>query len=307
MITRADVDAAAVRIGGRVRRTPVLEVADSGAAVFKLEQLQHTGTFKARGALNRILAASETGELTGAGVVTASGGNAGIAVAHAAAQLGVPAEIYVPVISSPAKVRRLHELGAVVVQVGNEFAEAYEAAQKRVSDIGATFCHPYDHPDMAAGAGTLALELWEQTGGFDTVLVAVGGGGLLAGVAAALEGQARAVGVEPTGARALHDALAAGRPVDVPVSGVAADALGARRVGDIAFEVARRTGVRSLLVEDGDLITARRHLWDHYRIVVEHSAAAAMAALTSGAYRPADGERVAVVLCGANTDPADLA
>ncbi|MFI5844106.1 threonine/serine dehydratase [Catenuloplanes sp. NPDC051500] len=306
MITRADVDAAAIRIGGRVRRTPVLEVADSGATMFKLEQLQHTGTFKARGALNRILAASESGELTGAGVVTASGGNAGIAVAHAAAQLGVPAEIYVPVISSPAKVRRLHELGAVVVQVGNEFAEAYEAARKRVADSGATFCHPYDQPDMAAGAGTLALELWEQTGGFDTVLVAVGGGGLLAGVAAALEGQARTVGVEPTGARALHDALAAGRPVDVPVSGVAADALGARRVGDIAFEVARRTGVRSLLVEDADLIAARRHLWDHYRIVVEHSAAAAMAALTSGAYQPAGGERVAVVLCGANTDPSDL-
>lgn len=301
------MDAAAARIGGRVRRTPILPVTDSGATVFKLEQLQHTGTFKARGALNRILAAAESGELTGAGVVTASGGNAGIAVAHAAAQLGVPAEIYVPVISSPAKVRRLHELGAVVVQVGNEFAEAYEAAQKRVSDIGATFCHPYDQPDMAAGAGTLAVELWEQTGGFDTVLVAVGGGGLLAGVAAALEGLARAIAVEPTGARSLHDALAAGRPVDVPVSGVAADALGARRVGDIAFEVARRTGVRSLIVEDSDLIAARQHLWDQYRIVVEHSAAASMAALTSGAYRPADGERVAVVLCGANTNPADLA
>ncbi|MDR7277500.1 serine/threonine dehydratase [Catenuloplanes atrovinosus] len=307
MISRADVDAAAARIGGRVRHTPVLPVADSGAAVFKLEYLQHTGTFKARGALNRILAAAESGELSDAGVVAASGGNAGIAVAYAAAQLGVPAEIYVPVISSPAKVRRLHELGAVVVQTGNEFAEAYEAAQKRVTDTGATFCHPYDHPEMAAGAGTLAVELWEQTGGVDTVLVAVGGGGLLAGVAAALEGRARVIGVEPTGARSLHDALAAGRPVDVPVSGVAADALGARRVGDIAFEVARRTGVRSLIVEDDDLTSARRHLWDHYRITVEHSAAAAMAALTAGAYTPSDGERVAVVLCGANTDPATLA
>ncbi|WP_033341078.1 threonine/serine dehydratase [Catenuloplanes japonicus] len=307
MISKADVDAAAARIGGRVRRTPVLPVADSGATVFKLEFLQHTGTFKARGALNRILAASESGELTGAGVVAASGGNAGIAVAHAAAQLGVQAEVYVPVISSPAKVRRLHELGAVVVQVGNEFAEAYEAAQKRVSDTGATFCHPYDQVDMAAGAGTLALEMWEQTGGVDTVLVAVGGGGLLAGVAAALEGQARAIAVEPTGARSLHDALAAGQPVDVPVSGIAADSLGARRIGDIAFDVARRTGVRSLLVEDEDLIAARRHLWDHYRIAVEHGAAAAMAALTSGAYRPADDERVAVILCGANTNPADLA
>ncbi|MDR7326063.1 MULTISPECIES: threonine/serine dehydratase [Catenuloplanes] len=306
MISKADVDAAAARIGDRVRHTPVLPVADAGATVFKLEHLQHTGTFKARGAFNRILAAAESGELSGAGVVAASGGNAGIAVAHAAAQLGVPAEIYVPVISSPAKVRRLHELGAVVVQTGNEFAEAYDAAQKRVADTGATFCHPYDHPDMAAGAGTLVLEMWEQTGGFDTVMVAVGGGGLLAGVVAALDGRARAVAVEPTGARSLHDALAAGQPVDVPVSGIAADALGARRIGQIAFEMARRTGVRSLIVEDEDLIAARQHLWDRYRIVVEHSAAAALAALTSGAYTPAEGERVAVILCGANTDPSSL-
>jgi threonine dehydratase len=227
-------------------------------------------------------------------------------VAWAATRLGVPAEIYVPTTSSPAKVRRLHALGARVVQVGREYAEAYEAATERAALAGATFCHAYDQPAMVAGAGTLGVELAEQTGGVDTVLVAVGGGGLLAGVAAALDGQARVVGVEPTGAPTLHAALAAGGPTDVAVSGVAADSLGARRLGRIAHDVAVRCDVTSLLVTDDDLVAARRWLWDRYRLVVEHGAAAALAALTAGAYRPEPGERVAVVLCGANTDPADL-
>ncbi|MFI6824668.1 threonine/serine dehydratase [Micromonospora sp. NPDC050187] len=315
-VTRADVDAAAGRIAGYVRCTPVLAVDPAeavgdtrdavGALWFKLEQLQQTGTFKARGAVNRIRSAAEDGELTAAGVVTASGGNAGVAVAYAAARLGVPAEIFVPTISAPAKVRRLHALGATVVQVGREYAEAYQAATARAAETGAAFCHAYDQPAMVAGAGTLGVELWEQTGGVDTVLVAVGGGGLMAGVAAALDGLARVVGVEPAGAPTLHAALAARRPTDVPVSGVAADSLGARRLGRIAFDVAVDCGVRSLLVGDDDLVAARRWLWDRHRLVVEHGAAAALAALTAGAYRPEPGERVAVVLCGANTDPADL-
>lgn len=309
-VTRADVDAAVTRIAGQVRRTPVL-AADppdgvAGPLWFKLEQVQHTGTFKARGAANRVRSAAEAGELTDAGVVAASGGNAGVAVAWAAGRLGVPAEIYVPTTSSAAKVRRLHALGANVVQVGREYAEAYGAATRRAAETGATFCHAYDQPAMVAGAGTLGVELWEQTGGVDTVLVAVGGGGLLAGVAAALEGLARVVGVEPAGAPTLHTALAAGRPTDVAVRGVAADSLGARRVGEIAFDVAVRCAVTSLLVADDDLVAARHWLWDRYRLVVEHGAAAALAALTAGAYRPQPGERVAVVLCGANTDPADL-
>ena len=309
MITRADVDAAATRVAGRVRRTPVLaaDPADTGAPLwFKLEQVQHTGTFKARGAFNRIMSAAEAGELTDAGVVAASGGNAGVAVAYAAAQLGVPAEIYVPTTASPAKVRRLYTLGAVVVQTGGEYAEAYDAALERVAETGAALCHAYDQPAMAAGAGTLAVELEEQTGGVDTVVVAVGGGGLLAGVAAALEGRARVIGVEPATAPSLHTAYAAREPVDVAVSGVAADSLGARRLGRIAYDVAVRCGVESLLVGDDDLVAARQWLWDRYRLVVEHGAAAAMAALTAGVYRPHRDERVAVVLCGANTDPSDL-
>jgi threonine dehydratase len=269
---------------------------------FKLEQLQHTGSFKARGAFNRILAAAERGGVPEAGVVAASGGNAGLAVAHAARELGTPAEVYIPETAPAVKVARLRDLGASVTQVGTEYAEAYEAATKRAADTGALFCHAYDQPEICAGQGTLALELEEQTGGVDTVLVAVGGGGLMAGIAAALEGRSRVVAVEPEGCRALHAALEAGAPADVRVSGVAADSLGARRVGEIAFDLARRTGVTSLLVTDDDLNRARRALWEHYRIAVEHGTAAAYAALLTGAYRPSKDERVAVICCGANTD-----
>jgi threonine dehydratase len=311
VIDRRDVEAARDRIRGEVRRTPVLE-ADrdrfGSPVVFKLEMLQHTGTFKARGAFNRILHAQAAGELDPAvGIVVASGGNAGMANAFAAAQLGVPATVFVPENAPAVKVASLRALGADVITAGTEYAAAFDAAQLWVARTGALHCHAYDQPDIAAGAGTLALELVEQVGaGFDTVLVAVGGGGLMAGVAAALEGVAQVVGVEPHGAPTLNAALAQGRPVDVPVSGLAADSLGARRLGEIAFEVASRTGVRSVLVTDDDLVEARAMLWSRWRIVVEHGAAAALAALTSGAYRPAADERVAVVLCGANTDPSDL-
>ena len=312
MITRTDVEAAAARTAGRVRRTPVAEVADgscAGASWLKLELVQHTGTFKARGALNRLLAARERGELDArAGVVIASGGNAGLATAWAAAALGVPSTVFVPTTAPRVKVERLRSYGADVVQVGTEYDAAREAATERATATGAVLSHAYDQVEVAAGAGTLALELLDDLGGaLDSVVVAVGGGGLLAGVAAALEGAARVVGVEPTGCPTLHAALAAGEPVDVAVSGVAADSLGAKRIGDIAFGVALRTGVRSVLVGDDDVRAARRLLWEQHRLVVEHGAAAALAALTSGAHVPAPGERVAVVLCGANTDPSDLA
>lgn len=311
MISRTDVEQAAARIAGHVRSTPVVEVepdpaGPAGTLWLKLEYLQHTGSFKARGAFNRILAAAEAGELPPAGVVAASGGNAGLAVGYAARRLGVPAEVYVPATAPEVKVAKLRRLGATVVRHGREYAEAYEAATKRTAETGALFCHAYDQPEICAGQGTVGRELLEQVGGLDTVLVAVGGGGLLAGLATALDGVARAVAVEPESVPTLHAALAAGRPVDVEVSGVAADALGARRVGDIAYDVAVRTGVTSVLVDEARIVEARRLLWDRYRTVVEHGTAAAFAALTSGAYRPADGERVAVLLCGANTDPADL-
>ena len=311
VITRADVEDARTRIEGRVRRTPQTAVdpgAFPGQAWLKLEFLQHTGSFKARGAFNRILGAQADGELDPTiGTVTASGGNAGLAHAYAGAQLGVPVTVFVPSIASPVKLAKLRDLGATVVQAGHEYAGAYEAARIHADGTGAVFCHAYDQPAIAAGAGTLGLEILEDLDGqVDTVLIAVGGGGLLAGVAAAVEGTARVVGVEPTNAPTLAEALRAGVPVDVAVSGVAADSLGARRLGEIAFDVALRTGVRSVQVGDEDLVHARRLLWEHRRIAVEHGAAAALAALTSGEYLPEPGERVVVVLCGANTDPSDL-
>jgi threonine dehydratase len=315
-LDRADVEKAAERIAGHVRRTP-LQLVEPGddwlpaGGCLKLELLQHTGTFKPRGAFNRILSAQESGTLDpDVGIVVASGGNAGLANAYAAAAVGVPATVFVPTIASATKVRRLHEYGATVVARGTEYAEAHEAAMEHLAETGALYCHAYDQPEICAGAGTLGLELLDQLADVsrevDTILLAVGGGGLMAGVATAVEGTARVVGVEPVTAPTLHAALAAGRPVDVAVSGVAADSLGARRVGSIAWAVARRTGARSVLVTDDAILEARRALWERYRLVVETGAAAPVAALLSGAYRPERGERVAVVLCGANTDPSDL-
>jgi threonine dehydratase len=310
MITRVDVDEATARIAGLVRRTPVIE-ADagslSGAVWLKCEFMQHTGTFKARGAFNRVLACRERGELKDdVGIVVASGGNAGLANAYAAARAGVPATVFVPESAPAVKVRKLRETGASVIQSGAEYAEAYDAAMAYAGETGAVYCHAYDQPEIVAGAGTVGSELLEQVTDVDTVLVAVGGGGLMGGIAAAVEGRARVVGVEPAGAPTLHAALAAGKPVDVAVSGIAADSLGARRIGAIGFEVAARTGVRSVLVSDDEIIAARSQLWAGYRMVVEHGAAAAYAALSSGAYVPAVDERVAVILCGANTDPSTL-
>jgi threonine dehydratase len=310
VITSLDVAAAAARVAGRIRRTPVVEVTPgtyAGPVWLKLEYLQHTGSFKPRGAFNRILSARERGELDPAvGIVVASGGNAGLANAYAAARLGVPATVFLPTSAPPVKVAKLHRYGATVVQVGAEYATAYEAAVTHVAATGAVYCHAYDQPEIVAGAGTLAGEIVADTGGVDTIVVAVGGGGLMAGVATAVAGSARVVAVEPVTIPTLHTALAKGAPVDIAVSGVAADSLGARRIGEIAYAVAVRAGVGSVLVDDAAIVAARRLLWDRWRIVTEHGAAAALAALTSGAYTPEPGERVAVVLCGANTDPADL-
>jgi threonine dehydratase len=310
VISRDDVHAAAKRVDGLVRRTPVLstELNGVGAVVLKLEQLQHAGSFKSRGMLNQVRAAVERGEITSAGVVTASGGNAGLAAAYAAARESIPATVVVPETAPAVKVERLRRLGATVQQVGDRYSVAYQAALTEAERTGAVFCHAYDALDMCAGNGTLGLELLEQTSGaVDTVLVAVGGGGLIAGIATALEGQARAVAVEPEECPTLANAIAAGKPVDAPVSGVAADSLGATRVGDIAWAVASRLDIASVLVTDDAIVRARAKLWDEWRIVVEHGAAVGVAALMSGAYRPARDERVAVVLCGGNTSPADLA
>jgi threonine dehydratase len=279
----------------------VLEVAPG--LFLKMEGMQHSGSFKARGGFNRALMA---GELPGAGLIAASGGNHGLAVAHVARTLGVRAEIFVPTVSSPVKVAGLRALGAEVTQVGAVYAEAYEASAKRAGETGALDIHAYDQVEVVAGQGTVGLETLEQTGGVDTVLVAVGGGGLIAGIVAALDGRARVVAVEPELIPTLNRALEAGRPVKVGVSGVGADALGASQIGAISYDLTSAAGVRSVLVSDEAIVDARLDLWRSYRIVAEHAGAAAFAALRSGVYVPAPGERVAVIVCGANTDPADL-
>ena len=252
MITHVDVRAAAIRIAGRVRRTPVIEIEPDtfgppGVVALKLEFMQHGGSFKVRGAFNRILAAAQASALPRTGVIAASGGNAGLAVAYAAQTLNLPAEVYVPITAPTIKVTQLRKLGATVSQIGVDYADAYGAAIQRAADTGALFCHAYDQPEIAAGQGTLALELLDQLAGrLDTVVLAVGGGGLMAGIAAALEGRAQIVAVEPESIPTLHAALAAGGPVEVDVSGIAADSLGARCLGVIAYDVAVRTGVRSV-------------------------------------------------------------
>lgn len=306
VLTRAHVLAAQARIAGLVRRTPVLAPSGSERVWLKLELLQHTGVFKVRGALNLLLAAREQGRLTDAGVVIASGGNAGLATAYAAAALGVPATVVVPSLASPVKVARLRAYQARVVVAGTEYAHAALAAQDHALASGALLSHAYDLPEVVAGAGTVALELLEDAP-VDTIVVAVGGGGLYAGLAAAVGDRARLVAVEPTLAPTLSAALAAGAPVDVPVSGVAADSLGARRVGSIAWATASADPPVSLLVEDEQINRARQALWDGWRITAEHGAAAAYAVVHSGLYRPRPDERVAVIVCGGNADPAGLA
>ncbi|SDE10686.1 serine/threonine dehydratase [Rhodococcus tukisamuensis] len=309
MITREDVLAARSRVGDRVRRTPVLRVGvptpgGEFPVALKLEHLQLGGSFKIRGSLNALL--HRPAAQRDAPVVIASGGNAGIAAATASRMLGVACTVVVPASAPVVKVERLRALGAEVVLDGERYTDAYARATAIAVERGAQQLHAYDLPDVVAGAGVIGLELAEQVPDATTVLVAVGGGGLAAGIAAALSGDTAVVGVEPTGAPTLHRALAAGRPVDVPVDSVAADALGATRLGDIAMDVARSTAMVSVLVDDDVIVDARNLLWREYRLAVEYSAAAPIAALLSGAYAPAPGERVVAVVCGANTDPTTL-
>jgi threonine dehydratase len=240
-------------------------------------------------------------------VVVASGGNAGIAAAHAARALGVPCEAFVPGVSSPAKRAAMAALGAHVVVGGATYADALAACLVRQRATGALLLHAYDQPEMVAGAGTLAAEVEADAGLPDRVLVSVGGGGLIAGVAAWFAGRTRVEALEPALAPTLHAARAAGRPVDVAVSGVAADALGARRVGSLAWSISRRFVADAHLLDDEVIVAAQRRMWRDLRLAVEPAAALPLAALWSGTVRPAPHERVAVVICGANLDPAMLA
>lgn len=306
-VERADIVAALDRVRGYIRTTPVVE---TGAGAFgidtpltlKLELLQHTGSFKPRGAFNKMLAS----EVPDAGVVAASGGNFGLAVAYAARSLGHRAEIFVPDTSPAAKIDRIREMGAEVRVIPGYFHEASLAALARQAETGALAMHPFDQPEVVAGGGTIGLELSEQVPDVDTVLVAVGGGGLIAGIASWFRGVVRVVGVEPEGCASLHAALAAGEPVDVEVGGIAADSLGPRRVGGIAFAAARAWVDRVVLVSDEAIDDAQRRLWRDAHVVAEPGGAASLAALIAGAYRPSPGEKVVVVVCGANTDPATV-
>lgn len=307
VLTRQDIDDAAANTSEWVRKTPVLDLHLPVLTIkqdiaLKLELLQHTGSFKPRGAFNRILSQ----KAPKAGVIAASGGNHGLATAHAAQRLHLPCEIFVPEISSPVKVAGIRKLGAKVVITGKRYADAFEASQKRAQETGALVVHAYDQPEVAAGQGTVARELEEQIGSFDVALVAVGGGGLLAGVATWLGDRTRVVAIEPQRIPTLASALKHKEPVDVDVDGVAADSLGARRISAQALEVALRTGVESVLVSDEAIVEARRMLWEETRVAAEFGGATALAALTSGAWKASPGDRVAVIVCGGNTDPSDL-
>lgn len=283
-----------------MRRTPLMS---EGDIAWKLELLQHTGSFKPRGALNRALIE----DIPDAGLIAASGGNHGVAVAWTARRLGVPAEIFVPEVSPAAKVAKLHELGATVHVVGALYDDALAACRARQHESGALDIHAYDHEDTIAGAGTIGLEMSQQLGHIDTVLVAVGGGGLASGVAAWFaETETQVITVEPASSCCYASAAQAGEPVDVTVSGVAADSLGARRVGLTNWSVLARAAARPLTIEDAAIVEAQQRFWSAYRLVVEPGGAAAAAALWSGTYVPSDGEVVAVIVCGANTDPAAL-
>ncbi|MDH6580288.1 threonine/serine dehydratase [Kitasatospora sp. MAP5-34] len=341
-LTYGDIKAAADRIAGRVRPVTLAPV-DPGAirtahrdplddrepepceVYLALEFMQHTGSFKARGAQNFIQAHRDAGTLPDVGVTIASGGNAGLACAWAAQQQGVTATVFLPATAPAVKVAKLRSYDADVRLTGAEYAEALAACEDFAAATGALASHAYDHPLIAAGAGTLLQEIRAQLPGLDTVVVAVGGGGLFAGIATAAQHHGiRVVAVEPENCRALNAALEAGRPVDVTVDSIAADSLGARRTSAMALHAAQQDAVHSVLVRDDEIIRARQALWDHRRVAVEHGAAVALAALTAPAshapdrgrptrpvgrnhgYRPGNGEKVAVVLCGANTDPGRL-
>jgi threonine dehydratase len=305
MISRIEIQDAWRRIARYVRRTPEMAMEEGAWGIdarilLKLECQQHTGSFKPRGAFNCILSST----VPPAGLIAASGGNHGAAVAYAAQQLGLPAEIFVPTISPAAKVERLRQYGANVTVTGRDYAEALAASKERAAQTGAFPVHAYDDPHVLAGQGTLAME-WElQVRGLETVLIAVGGGGLISGVASWYQDRVRVIGVEPERAPTLYKALEAGKPVDVDVSGVAADSLGASRAGDLVFPIAKAFVDQVVLVSDEQIVAAQKTLWQKLRIAPEPGGATALAALLSVAYKPQPGERVGVVICGANTDLA---
>lgn len=301
----SDIAAAAERIRDHVQVTPVLQTKgfDLDRPIeLKLEHMQHTGSFKARGAFNTLLSC----DVPEAGIVAASGGNHGAAVAYAAGKLGHRARIYVPEMAGPAKISLIRDTGADLQVVPGAYANALELAQAYEQETGAMQVHAYDAPGTVAGQGTCFAEWQDQGLEADTVVIAVGGGGLIAGALAWFNGAKKIVAVEPDTSCALNAALAAGAPIDVEVSGVAANALGAKRIGSICYDLAQARGVTSVTVPDEAITRAQHALWRERRILTEPAGATALAALMSGAYQPAPGERVAVLVCGGNIAPDPL-
>jgi threonine dehydratase len=311
VISRDDIRRCYEVIRPYIRRTPVVQVELSEldesapalpAATLKLEQLQCAGSFKARGAFTNLLLR----DVPAAGVVAASGGNHGVAVAYAARRRGVPAKIFVPTVSAPAKVERIRQLGADLVVTGDRYADALAAAQEWMRSSGAMTVHAFDQRETILGQGTVGLELAEQADALDTVLVPVGGGGLISGIASWFTGDVRVIGVEPDGAPTLSYARAEGRPVDAPAGSVAADALAPRQVGELVFQITQAYVDDVVLVDDASILAAQRALWQAFRIAAEPAASVGIAALLTGAYKPAPGEQVAVVISGANMSPSGL-
>lgn len=291
-----------------IRRTPTLAIdgrdcgIEAAAVILKLELTQHAGSFKTRGAFANLL----TRRAPAAGIAAASGGNHGAAVAYAAMRLGLPARIFVPRISSPAKIERIRSYGATLEIGGERYADALSACNAWTETNGALSVHAFDQAETMLGQGTLALEFEEQAPDLDTVLVGVGGGGLIGGIAAWYHNRVRVVGVEPEASPTLAHALAAGRPVDAPTGGIAADSLSPLRIGEQVFPIARDYVASVALVSDDAILEAQKALWRVARIVAEPGAAAAFAALLSGRYRPTPGERVGVVVSGGNTVAVDF-
>jgi threonine dehydratase len=308
MISAQQIRASYELIAPHIRRTPVVEVdgSDFGISIprlsLKLESLQHAGSFKARGAFTNLL----TRKLPDAGVVAASGGNHGAAVAFAAMKREVPAKIFVPSIASAAKIRQITDYGADLVVAGERYADALSASEAWVTQSGAMPIHAFDQIETLLGQGTVGLELESQVGNLTTLLLAVGGGGLIAGISSWYEGRIKIVGVEPEQAPTLTRALEAGRPVDAEAGGIAADSLAPRRVGELVFPIIRRYVQQTVLVSDDAIRDAQRRLWQTLRVVAEPGGAAALAALTSRRYVPEQGERVGVLICGGNTTAVDF-
>ncbi len=308
MIDRAAIARTYELIAPYIRTTPVVEAsgADFGLSAFplslKLELFQHAGSFKTRGAFANLL----TRAIPVTGVAAASGGNHGAAVAYAAMRLGVKARIFVPTVSSPAKIARIRSYGADLVVTGERYADALAASQAWIAESGALPVHAFDQEETLLGQGTLALELGRQAPDLTTLLVSVGGGGLIGGIAAWCGGRPRVIGVEPEAAPTLTRALEAGKPVDAPAGGLAADSLAPRRVGELVFPIARAHIARVLLVSDAAIRRAQDALWETLRVVAEPGGAAALSALLSGAYAPGPDERVAAVVSGGNTTAVDF-